>query len=579
MLIEELSKYLSYNIDPQLRKLWVGIYNDMIVHTRGEKPKHLLEINRPNEPKDIIEYRLNTYFPITKDPILKAINSTYHLIKQSDYKLICGNKTKEYLAVKRFESSISINKLDIYTLIFNSFLQIDIEDPNGLLFVEPVNTYDKNDIPQNLPQTEEVDIEIRYIQSKHIKYIDSYILIYETDRIHLGSNKVEAPVYKIVNDTDIFIYYPVKINEQNEIVYELQNYYRHNFGFVPYRVLGGLETLRNIESHSKNYIDKERTNEYKLFDTFFTAYNSWANKAIISSSETDAVKLRYSFPITERLGTECKTCKGHKTILANDCRLGTCGHDRGDCIQTACGTCHGTGHVIAFSPYTEIVKQPPRIVDGETYQDIDTIKYYSPPMESIAINKEYWYEMMDKAEQSISVYQSYDNQSGVAKEYDREQKRDFISVIGDNQFDLLEFAVRCISKYLFDDAIVKVIKPIRYEIRNKEAIINEISNVAKINSNLSKPLALEYIELEYDGEDKRIMEIIIENDIYYSYSLQDLSTLKAMQQFDEKAFNFHMNGFKWLTEIFEDEANLDKTNKEIMELIDEKNIPTSTNGI
>lgn len=579
MQLEELSDYLKYNTDPQLKELWVGIYNSMIVHTRGEKPKELLEINRPNEPKDIIEYRLNTYFPITKDPILKSLNSTYHLIKQSDYKLICGDKTKEYLATKKFESIISINKLDIKDLIFKSFLQIDIEDPNGLMFVEAVNPFNKDDIPQSLLKTEKVDIEVRYINSKQIKYVDSRVLIFETHKVLVGEHQVEAPVYKVVNDTDIWIYYPVRLNDKNEIIYELRNYFRHDFGFVPYRVLGGVETLRKIDVKSKNYIDNHKHFEYKLFDTYYTGYNSWANKSIIASSETDAVRVRYGFPITERLGTECPTCRGHKNVLPDACRIGNCGHDKDQCINTTCGTCRGSGTIIATSPYSEIVRQPPKTVDGETLQDIDTIKYYSPPMEAIGINKEYWYEMMDKAEQSISVYQTNNSQSGVAKEIDREQKRDFISVIGDNSFDLLEFSVKCISKYLLDDTKVKVVKPTRYEIRNKESVVLEISNVSKINSNLSKPLSLEYVEMEYDGKDKRIMELIIENDIYYSYTLQDLSTLKAMQQFDEKAFNFHMNGFKWLNEIFEDESNLDKTNKQIMEMINEINIPTSTAGI
>jgi hypothetical protein len=181
--------------------------------------------------------------------------------------------------------------------------------------------------------------------------------------------------------------------------------------------------------------------------------------------------------------------------------------------------------------------------------------------------------MMDKAEQSISIYQSFDNQSGVAKEIDREQKRDFISVIGNNLFSLLEFSVKCISKYKFDDTQVRVIEPIRYEIRNKESVVKEITELNAVNKSLAKPLSLEYVEMEYDGNEKRILEILIENDIYYDYSLQDLSTLQAMQRLDNNAFEFHMNGYKWLSELLEAESNMSKTNSELVTLAYEKIIP------
>jgi hypothetical protein len=561
MLVEELLKYTNLEIDPHLRKLWVSIYNSMIVHTRGEQPKELLEINRPNEPKEIIKYRVDTYFPITKDPILKALNSTYHLIKQSDYKLICSDNIKEYLKEKKFESVVSINKLNIYDLIFKSFLQLNTEDPNAVIFVEAQHPTDKNDIPNNRLKTEEVDIEIKYIPSKNIRYIDENILVYNYKTTYV--DEVECIVYKIVNDTDIWIYHPTKFNDKNELIYELRPYYNHNFGFIPFRVLGGLDTIKSAEVKEKN---KKVNKEYRLFDTYFTAYNSWANKAIIASSETDAVKVRYGFPVTERLATVCNTCKGRKEIPEPNC-------NNNDCKDIRCPNCNGLGVEIALSPYSEILKSPPNPINGEVATDIPTIRYYSPPMDAIAINKEYWYEMMDKAEQSISIYQSFDNQSGVAKEIDREQKRDFISVIGNNLFSLLEFSVKCISKYKFDDTQVRVIEPIRYEIRNKESVVKEITELNAVNKSLAKPLSLEYVEMEYDGNEKRILEILIENDIYYDYSLQDLSTLQAMQRLDNNAFEFHMNGYKWLSELLEAESNMSKTNSELVTLAYEKIIP------
>ena len=85
--------------------------------------------------------------------------------------------------------------------------------------------------------------------------------------------------------------------------------------------------------------------------------------------------------------------------------------------------------------------------------------------------------------------------------------------------------------------------------------------------------------MEYDGEERRILEILIENDIYYDYSLQDLSTLQAMQRLDNDAFEFHMNGYKWLSELLEVESNISKSNSELVSLAYEKIIQRVTTGI
>jgi len=100
--LEIVQKYLDKEIDPKLRELWVSFYEEMIVHTRGVMPEKLLKIARPNEPKEILDYRISIFQKITQDPILKALNSTYHLVKQSDYKIIAGDITKEYIATHRF---------------------------------------------------------------------------------------------------------------------------------------------------------------------------------------------------------------------------------------------------------------------------------------------------------------------------------------------------------------------------------------------------------------------------------------------------------------------------------------------
>ena len=573
MELEIVQKYLDKEIDPKLRELWVSFYEEMIVHTRGVMPEKLLKIARPNEPKEILDYRISIFQKITQDPILKALNSTYHLVKQSDYKIIAGDITKEYIATHRFDSVVSINKQTITDLIFKTFLQLGVEDANGLLIALPINTYDSTLPPLEAygqPTTERVDVAIQYLNSDEIEYIDDKILIYESGEAMVGD--VEGDIYTIITDTDIWINTPVRLDSNNKLIYELSLWYNHNLGFVPYRVLGGLETIRTIKKGRK-------TKSYKLFDTYFTAYNSWANKAITTSSDFDAVRMRFSFPIEERLSTECVACRGKGQVMLGDCMDNKCNHERGMCNVGPCSACHGRGIVPDLSPYSVIVRPAPSSLDGQTANDSPSVRFYAPPFEAVGINKDIWFEMMDKMEQSISVYQSNNTQSGVAKEYDLEQKRDFIAVIGDNLMNLLEFSLQCIAGYLQDPEPVKVIKPTKYEIRSKDDVLSEIIKVGTISKDLVKSLSDEYVDKEYDDVEKRAMKMLINNDIYYGYTLDELGKLKAMQLLSNDAFDFHMQGYKILTSLLEIDSNWNKTDQELINDANTQIIRTISTGI
>lgn len=573
MEFETVIKYLNKEIDPELQRLWVSFYEEMIVHTRGVMPEKLLKIARPNEPKEILDYRISIFQKITQDPILKALNSTYHLVKQSDYKILVGDITREYIDTHKFESCVSINKQSITDLIFKTFLQLDVEDANGLIVALPINIHD-DDLPPleayGQLSTERVDVELKYVHSEDIEYMDENILIYESGETKVGD--IEGDIYTIVTDTDIWINTPIKVDSNNKLVYELSLWYNHNLGFVPYRVLGGIETIRTIRKGRK-------TKSYKLFDTFFTAYNSWANKAITTSSDFDAVRMRFSFPIEERLSTECVACRGKGQVLLGDCMDNKCGHERGHCNMGQCSACHGRGIVPDLSPYSVIVRPAPSNLDGQTLNDSPSVRFYAPPFEAVGINKDIWFEMMDKMEQSISVYQSDNTQSGVAKEYDLEQKRDFIAVIGDNLMNLLEFSLECIAGYLQDEEPVKVIKPTKYEIRSKDDVLNEIIKVGVISKDLVKSLSDEYVDKEYNDVEKRVMKMLINSDIYYGYSLDEISRLSAMQLLSKDAFDFHMQGYKILTSLLEDDMNWSKTDSQLIEDANNKIIRTVSAGI
>ena len=56
-------------------KQWEKASDKILLHTRGKGLKELLHKYRPNEPKDITEYRANNSYLYTRDSFIKAIDA------------------------------------------------------------------------------------------------------------------------------------------------------------------------------------------------------------------------------------------------------------------------------------------------------------------------------------------------------------------------------------------------------------------------------------------------------------------------------------------------------------------------
>lgn len=101
----DLDKFLEdfFKDKPPTKEDWERVYEGMIVHTRGVKPKTLLEIKRPNEPDDIRNYRLANYRAITKHGINQAIDSVYRVLSSSNYSIVPAKSISKYIEETKFK--------------------------------------------------------------------------------------------------------------------------------------------------------------------------------------------------------------------------------------------------------------------------------------------------------------------------------------------------------------------------------------------------------------------------------------------------------------------------------------------
>jgi len=92
----ELLLYSKQN-RPQVKDEWVDAFEQMTVHTRKYKPKKLIDNLRPNEPKEIKDYRLSTHQPITHASINEAIIRAAKILNQSHYSVEASQEFEDYI--------------------------------------------------------------------------------------------------------------------------------------------------------------------------------------------------------------------------------------------------------------------------------------------------------------------------------------------------------------------------------------------------------------------------------------------------------------------------------------------------
>ena len=115
-------------------------FEEVAVHMRRLKPERILLKRRPNEPEEILNYRLENFEPITYGSIRRAYDNVSRIFTPSNFPLSIDNEQiKKYLEEKNFNRMTFIEYYS--NLVFSRML----EDANGFLVWLPGGEGLKND--------------------------------------------------------------------------------------------------------------------------------------------------------------------------------------------------------------------------------------------------------------------------------------------------------------------------------------------------------------------------------------------------------------------------------------------------
>jgi hypothetical protein len=490
---------------PGKLKKWEKVFEEMSYHTRKVKPEHLFLKRRPHEEHEIHEYRLANYEPITYGSMQKALDTLFRIFGGLNYTLL--NKSKELTEfLKTYNVSEDEEQFNFEGLMQKVVLKRCIEDPNGLLVWYPSGDGVDDSSKKVQPQCD-------LVYSRDIRYWDSDCLIYlsneQSDISSGGKENKTGKVYWVFTKTE---FWKLKQSgEEKDEEYTPELIYTHNLNQIPAIVYGG------------DY------NADKIYDSFFGCFLAFGNEALRQFSDWQAIMIQSGYPIREELHVDCTNPK---------CR-------NGKIDGKPCPTCGGSSHVVARTPFGVYIRKQANPLDSgksgtAAVDQIPSVRFISPDVAVLQYSGQTWQDLIKQAEETLHVNLIRDPQSGVAKEYDRENQYSMLSKISDNFYDNIFYkSLLFIEKYLnrTEDVGFALVKPKSFRLKSEADITEEIGTMKEKNVpsffllEATKELAAK--RFSNNPVSKKMFDIISELDPLYIYSVDEKDKMLLQNSIDQ----------------------------------------------
>ena len=374
---------------------------EMGIHMTGDDPKELLRKKRPNESQEARDYRLDVYKPKTKasaSKVVSVINRIYNdRLFSIEYKDDLEKDTlEEYLT----EDMPGYTSLMNY--IKSVFTKLHMKDPNGVLIVEP---FDYN----------QVDTELH--EPIPIFYTSDQVLDFQTDEFFvIGFKKKESNYSEFINELRLYdkekvlILKRKKVNDPFDVVLE----YIHGFDVVPAFRVGG------VVCEPKHPI---------LYESYISGVLPHWDDAVSMFSDLQAVIVNHLYPEKWEFQVKCTN---------DSCRKGKIyRQDVNDTeVEIDCPSCHGSGYITTKGPF-DVYQVNRNALNPDAPLQIPPFGYGDKNLEPVIKLEEYAEKEIDKGFEAINmdiVKRTGENQSGIAKMYDRQDLDSFLSVYASQMF-------------------------------------------------------------------------------------------------------------------------------------------------
>lgn len=388
--------------DP-LHQRWAEIVQIMDTHINGVCPLHIYINRRPLESQNpyAIEYRVNNFQPLTKDPFDKFINGVIDVCRNANIQV---NISESILNLNS-----TINQLPILDFCNSDLVRIRENDPNAVIVVMPL---------------------IEKVETDYVSIVGVDIVVVMTkDIIKKGDNYIE------------FYYDTV---DENKLIVEINN----GQYILKVRDKKGKESTFPIVSllPKKPYIDISDNivyeGKYKLRIPYSFGASAWGDKFYGQESDFSIQATRYTYLKEIRAKERCDEVG---VIFQN----GKHCYTNGD----LCQRCGGSGFVKDDSPLGTIYVDYSKL-NSEERAFPQVIQWAEPPQTALTSSKDITNEYFDRMTEALGLLkQNYTNQSGVSKSFDWKEKLSTISKIFHDNIRVAKEIYQHIEYLIIDEEV------------------------------------------------------------------------------------------------------------------------------
>lgn len=488
----------------------------MSVHVYGEKPVELLDRARPGEDDAIKDYRLANYEPTTKASCGKAIKIVSKIFNPTLNSIIFpqGNANAEKLKEYTMSYFPVYNSLTVYNK--DVTLKKMIADANALMAVKPQRK------PRNEVERVKPIVVIYGCESVYNWDFDHYL-------IFLGKERVNDEIVYTFEYYDYLevLKFTAKVSSDSKLTKEIlvDESYRHNF----------------VSKDGENEIPawKLRGNSIPLpdgeivYESYFADAQAHWNLSIIHESDVLGAFIKHMNPQRYVVGENCAHEKEYEG-LPYRCINGTMRALGMASRKTyTCEKCGGSGK-IASSPYEDHVLLKQKI-DEMTNVSVDaSVGYVKVPIDATKLLAERADAMVQKGSAAINMDiedKVGENQSGIAKVYDRSAQNNTIYDIGSTMYDVhFQNQFYYINKYMFgteakssgksvDKNLPQINKPTHFDVESIPEILAgmKAAKDAGVDRNVQQSKEITYLsrDMETNPELKKYYVAIIDLDPLY----------------------------------------------------------------
>ncbi|MEO7049442.1 MAG: hypothetical protein ABI091_29325 [Ferruginibacter sp.] len=566
---EEIVKLLTKAFTAKLPE-WETLYKKRIarnlqVHTKGllfSKVDTLF----PNENPASKEHCVNTYEPITKGSIWKAINNIVRIFSNSSFTVSASDTTLLNINENNF------NQENLFSWFVEKWNNVAVAtDPNSLIAIYP---------PEYL--LDKPGAMVRFVENQNIRMVsdDMVVFISEQD----SERTYNAQDYAIKSE----VFYDQNINSLNskrivektynqEIICNITKPTYHVFTkeyFVTFSETDGAfdYTIYNFKkpvSAIPAFCISGSTFKLSIKESFAAPFIPFGNLALLQHRNHRAVDLMFSYPRMSEIETDCDNLNCNDGLVRN-----------GNGEDVTCSVCHGSGKIVPQSPYKTYRKQ---VLSGISDPDLakmvlqtDPVAVQTPDTGILDYSKNSWKGYLSMAEEAVFIQQNPETgniASAKAKQIDKEGEYSWIMNISRALNNDMKKTIQAIENYINPNPVLVTIEqPISFALVTETEAFGALDAI--INSEAPIFVKAQQVEnfvhkfVSKSSPLVKALKILKAVDPLLFYSTKDLQTYKSNNVITVDAWTVHVFAYAVLMQQYEmDKYIFEKEEKAIIDLV------------